>query len=399
MKKTLAAVAVLSAFATSAFAAEVTIYGRIDAGFALNNNDSTNYRGEKVLDSTDFSMDSGLMSTNRLGFKGSETINEDLEVGFVLETKLMGDTGAAFDGGFDRESLVYLKTNYGSFYAGRVGSMWSDGGATNFWASNYVAGGTGGGDYTLVGANLMVSESARVANRISYVSPTFAGFTLYGEYSFGTTNEGENTSRADRPAALGLNYANGPFGVGLVVTYRNEASVTGTGTETKVKDKEDEFTVNLGTRYNAGFADFKLAGQYFTGAQSIGWVTGSLSDALYIGKDPADADKELGVLDDYDDLTGWSIVAGADIPAWGGTWTVAAAYTDAESDDDLNKVKFGKIDFKGYQVGAMYAYPLSKQTVIKAGVGYLKTEAESDVFDAKAEYESVNAVIGILKYF
>ncbi len=398
MKKTLAAVAVLSAFATSAFAAEVTIYGRIDAGFALNNNDSTNYKGEKVLDSTDFSMDSGLMSTNRLGFKGSETINEDLEVGFVLETKLMGDTGAAFDGGFDRESLVYLKTNYGSFYAGRVGSMWSDGGATNFWASNYVAGGTGGGDYTLVGANLMVSESARVANRISYVSPTFAGFTLYGEYSFGTTNEGENTSRADRPAALGLKYANGPFGAGLVVTYRNEASVTGTGTETKVKDKEDEFTVNLGTRYNAGFADFKLAGQYFTGAQSIGWVTGSLSDALDTGEKNAD-DEAIGVLDDYDDLTGWSVVAGADIPAWGGTWTVAAAYTDAESDDDLNKVTYGKIDFKGYQVGAMYAYPLSKQTVIKAGVGYLKTEAKSDVFDAKAEYESVNAVIGILKYF
>ena len=153
MKKTLAAVAVLGAFATSAFAAEVTVYGRIDAGFALENYEATNLEGQQVQDETDFSMDSGLMSTNRLGFKGSETINEDLEIGFVLETKLIGDTGSAFSNGFDRESLVYAKTNYGSIYAGRVGTMWSDGGSTNFWCSNYVAGGTGGGRYTLAGSN------------------------------------------------------------------------------------------------------------------------------------------------------------------------------------------------------------------------------------------------------
>ena len=108
MKKTLAAVAVLGAFATSAFAAEVTVYGRIDAGFALGNYEATNLEGQQVQDETDFSMDSGLMSTNRLGFKGSETINEDLEIGFVLETKLIGDTGSAFSNGFDRESLVNL---------------------------------------------------------------------------------------------------------------------------------------------------------------------------------------------------------------------------------------------------------------------------------------------------
>ena len=102
MKKTLAAVAVLGAFATSAFAAEVTVYGRIDAGFALENYEARNLEGQQVRDETDFSMDSGLMSTNRLGFKGSETINEDLEIGFVLETKLIGDTGSAFSNGWFR---------------------------------------------------------------------------------------------------------------------------------------------------------------------------------------------------------------------------------------------------------------------------------------------------------
>ncbi len=383
MKKTLAAVAVLTAFAGSAFAAEVTVYGRIDAGFALENYEATNLKGEQVQDETDLSMDSGLMSTNRLGFKGSEKISEDLEVGFVLETKLIGDTGAAFADGFNRESLVYVKTNYGSFYAGRVGAMWSDGGSTNFWGSNYVAGGTGGGRYTLAGASLLVSESTRHMNRVSYVSPTFAGFTLYGEYSFGTKDDGENTSKVDRPAGIGLKYANGPFGAGLVVTYNNEASA---GANARNNDREDEFTVNLGTHYDAGFADFKLAGQYFTGAQSIGNVTGLLENSGALND---------GYFDKYDDLTGYGIVAGADIPAWGGEWTVSLAYTDGESDDD----NLTKVDLKGYAIGAMYSYPLSKQTVIKAGVGYMKTEADVDGYNHKAEYENYNAVIGLLKYF
>ena len=167
MKKTLAALAVLGTLAGSAVAGDVTIYGRIDGGFLLQDWEKTNFAGVKT-DGDKFTMDSGLGSTNRVGIKGSEKISDDLTVGFVLETKLTGDTGAAFNGGFDRESLIYAKTNYGSFYAGRVGAMWSDGGSTNFWASNYVAGGTGGGGYSVQGVGLMVSESARVANRISY---------------------------------------------------------------------------------------------------------------------------------------------------------------------------------------------------------------------------------------
>ena len=388
MKKTLAAVAVLTAFAGSAFAAEVTVYGRIDAGFALENYESTDLSGNKVADETDLSMDSGLMSTNRLGFKGSEKISEDLEVGFVLETQLVGDTGEAFTKGFGRESLVYAKTNYGSFYAGVVGTMWSDGGSTNFFASNYIAGGSGGGRYTLPGYNLMASAGSRYGNRISYVSPTFAGFTLYGEYSFGINyDEEENCARNDRPAAIGLKYANGPFGAGLIVSYNNEASVTGEGAETTVKDREDQITVGLGTHYDFGVADFKLAGQYFTGAGAVGNVTGLL-DFGAAGKDF-----------DYDDLSGFALVTGADIPAWGGEWTVSLAYTDAESDDDVVAGVTPKMDLKGYSAGVMYSYPLSKQTVLKAGVGYIKTEADVDGYDHKAEYENYNAVIGLLKYF
>ena len=306
-------------------------------------------------------------------------------MGFVLEASMTGDTGTAFDKGFNRESLVYAKTNYGSFYAGVVGTMWSDGGSTNFFASNYIAGVSGGGRYTLPGYNLMASAGARVGNRISYVSPTFAGFTLYGEYSFGSDSEiaEENCAQNDRPAAIGLKYANGPFGAGVIVSYNNEASNDGTD----AWDTEDQLTVGLGTHYDFGVADFKLAGQYFAGANDVGNVTGLLQSSGAMVKEKFFAD--------YDDLSGYALVTGAYIPAWGGEWTVSVAYTDAESDD----AKLAKVDLKGYSAGVMYAYPLSKQTVIKAGVGYIKTEADVAGESHKAEYENYNAVIGLLKYF
>ena len=55
MKKTLAAVAVLGAFAGSAFAADVTLYGRIDGGFQYNDN-QIEVDGNEVIDDSSFKM-------------------------------------------------------------------------------------------------------------------------------------------------------------------------------------------------------------------------------------------------------------------------------------------------------------------------------------------------------
>ncbi len=53
MKKTLAAVAVLGAFAGSALAADVTLYGRIDTGFNFSSN-SIDVEGVEVVDDQDW---------------------------------------------------------------------------------------------------------------------------------------------------------------------------------------------------------------------------------------------------------------------------------------------------------------------------------------------------------
>ena len=364
MKKTLAAVAVLGAFAGSALAADVTLYGRIDTGLQFNNWEKTDAAGV-TTDGNDIAMKSGLSTTSRVGIKGSEQISEGLTVGFNLETKLLADSGKAFDGGFDRESVLWAKTDFGTIYAGKVGSIWSDGGATNFWAGNYVAFGTGAGGDMAAGASFM-SGQGRVANRVAYKSPTFAGFTAYAEYSFGLADKTENTSAENRPASIGLDYHNGAFGAGMVVSYVNEASALAGG----VTEQEDELAVSVGTNYDFGFANVKLAGQYYKNADAVGIL------------------KEVGATG-RDELEGYSVTFGADIPAWGGSWTLGVAYGDGE-----DKAEGSTFEYKGYNAAAMYYYPLSKRTKVYAGAGYTKMEGEG-----KVEDESTKVVMGMAHYF
>ena len=93
MKKTLAAVAVLGAFAGSALAADVQLYGIVDEGLAYSHVDL-----DGAADATDsFSMNSGMQSGSRFGFKGTEDLGNGLTVGFVLENGFSADTGADND--------------------------------------------------------------------------------------------------------------------------------------------------------------------------------------------------------------------------------------------------------------------------------------------------------------
>lgn len=68
MKKTLAALAVLGAFAGSAMAADVTLYGALDTGFEYKH---TKLTGDKAVDK--FDMQTGWDTGNRWGLKGSKT--------------------------------------------------------------------------------------------------------------------------------------------------------------------------------------------------------------------------------------------------------------------------------------------------------------------------------------
>ena len=392
MKKTLAAVAVLGAFAGSAFAADVTIYGRLDTALDFADYEATGFNGETLREGTQWGMEQGGSTTSRLGFKGSEEISENLTVGFVLEKKLLTDNGgdAGGDRFFDRESTVWAKTNYGTFYIGYVNSFWSDGGSTNFWAGNYsVFGtGTGGGEIGLgAGTALMVGHS-RADNRVAYVSPTFGGFTAYAEYAMGSNSAEENTRESDRPAALGLNFKNGAFGAGLVVSTVFEKDKTEHG-----EDPEDQFTVNFGTSYDFGVAKMMLAAQYFKDANEVGLFT---NNDIW-GFTTLNNEGEVVAFEDkFDELEGYGFILGAKVPMAGGTLSVGGSYTQGEDKADL----YAKdTEFSGYNVAAQYVYPLSKRTRVYGTVGYTHLEWDYQGAQDKAEYDNYGANVGIAHFF
>ena len=124
-KKTLAAVAVLGAFAGSAFAANVTMYGIIDTGLGYTSTDKG--YGEDV---NTFQMRAGQNSSNRFGVKGEEDLGNGVKVGFVLENGFNSDDGTFNNGDrlFDREALLYVNGTFGELGMGRQGELASGNG-------------------------------------------------------------------------------------------------------------------------------------------------------------------------------------------------------------------------------------------------------------------------------
>ena len=119
-KKSLVAVAVLGAAAFSAQAADVTLYGIVDAGLGYTNKDVGH--GDDV---STFDMRTGQNSASRFGIKGEEDLGNGLKVGFVLENGFNSDDGALTTDGriFDREALLYVSSDFGELGMGRQGEM------------------------------------------------------------------------------------------------------------------------------------------------------------------------------------------------------------------------------------------------------------------------------------
>ena len=182
MKKTLAAVAVLGAFAGSALAADVQLYGIVDTGFQYLNADAD----RNGFDSTNsFSIESGMQSGSRFGIKGTEDLGNGLTVGFILENQFSSDTGALKneDSFFHREASLFLEGGFGKVAFGRMGSI--NGGVSALGKySVYSAFGTSWGNYSAQAGNWAVG-AGMWDNMVAYETPNFAGFKVFAQYGMG----------------------------------------------------------------------------------------------------------------------------------------------------------------------------------------------------------------------
>ena len=355
MKKTLAAVAVLGAFAGSALAADVQLYGIVDTGLLYSHVDAD----RADIDATDsFQMKSGMASGSRFGLKGTEDLGNGLTVGFVLENGFDSDTGADSGVFFDRESSLFLEGGFGKVAFGQMGSLNS---GKSSWAKYGMisAFGTSFTDYSAQAGSFAVGAGSW-DNMISYQTPTFAGFTVYAQYAMGNAGKGvENESSSDRYYALGATYANGPLNLYLAVDSINYASVTPTDQGyTNVPNVDDSLTVTLGGNF-----DFEVV-KLFAGAQYFDEIETKKLKGL-IGTDgvlgPTFASK----------MEGWGIGVSALIPAGPGAVLVGAGYMDAQAADS-DSTDFDSDEMQRWVVSAGYDYVLSKRTDIYVAATYMQ---------------------------
>lgn len=282
MKKTLVAVSVLGAFAGSALAADVQLYGILDTGVGYSHIDMDT---SGVDDVDSFEMKSGVGSGSRWGLKGTEDLGNGLTVGFILENGFDSDDGSEDSTGvmFNRESSLFLEGSFGKLAFGRMGALnsgqssWSKVGMINAFGTSY-------GEFTAQAANVF-SLAGQWDNMIAYETPDFAGFKLFAQYGMGS-NDNENESSSNRFYSLGVTYNNGPFAGYFAVDSINYKTAKFNQGEwpNNGDDIDDSLTVTLGGSYDFEVVKIYLGAQYFDEVRlsSLGGVTNQIyGDTTY----------------------------------------------------------------------------------------------------------------------
>lgn len=279
MQKKIIALAVVALASSAAFAqSNVQMYGIVDAGVA-----QIRPSGNKEVNK----VDSGLLRTSRLGFKGTEELSNDLKVVFVLEYRLNIDANQGIGGtytsdatgvqgstsGMAREQYLGLVGDFGTIKAGRMNT-------TAFkWGMKYVT--LGASIFDVTGDNSMWAGSRnnplgdiRVSNALGYNSPSWNGFTFDVNYARPIEAAASGNGHLDM-AQLGVYFDQGPLSVGVVydsvkgyggagLTLSSLAFARGAGfpagTTALGYDNLDAKSTNVGASYDFGI--LKLKGTY-----------------------------------------------------------------------------------------------------------------------------------------
>ncbi len=243
MKKSLIALAVLTASGISFAQSSVTLFGVVDAAYAKGTGSLTDKTQLK---------NSG-HNSSRFGVRGTEDLGGGLKASFWLEAGVNNDDGSgsgtnnnnqtipgadpvinARNQGltFNRRSTVSLEGSFGEVRLGRDYTP-------QFWTETaFDPFGTNG-----VGTNIAFNKGGntgvRASNSIGYLSPSFSGVKVWVQ-----TYMGENASNAAAKAgdgnAIRVSYDAGP----LSLAYATSS--------TKVSAGVNNDTSNIGASYDFG---------------------------------------------------------------------------------------------------------------------------------------------------
>jgi len=178
----------------------VTVFGIVDANVRYVNNSKL---------PSNVTVNSGGLSTGRLGFRGVEDLGGGLKAGFWLESDVLADTGTTSATGkfFQRRSTISLAGHFGEVRLGRDFSP----------ASQNVVKFDPFGVVGIAGSNVSSRMPGTFAsyyrhdNAIQYFTPTVGGAQLEVMYA----PDESVTTNAGRHAAARLVYDNGPLNLSL----------------------------------------------------------------------------------------------------------------------------------------------------------------------------------------
>ena len=315
MQKKVIALAVAALASSAAFAqTNVTIYGIVDMAGAYTHSQVANTKNQ-------WSINSGMLSTSRIGFKGVEDLGNGLKALFTLEYGLLADTSNGIGAStaasaVARQQFVGLTGGFGTVVAGHLQTTGLDfavassalGGSSALGAFNVV--GTGSSIATAA-AKSVVNAGARASNAVAYISPSFGGVTLaynHARLSEAAATLVTNTSD-DYANLVSASYAGGPVTAGLVY---GKISLPGT----PASDDNTEWGVRAG--YDFGVA--KLQAAYQTSKDKS---IGNGKDKKYVVSVSAPIGAKVGVIAEYAALSQDKTAAADDQKAW----TLASTYS------------------------------------------------------------------------
>ena len=422
MKKTLAAVAVLGAFAGSALAADVTLYGKVDLGLNYTHTDVDG------VSSDNWGMKSGQNSGSRFGIKGTEQISDGLTVGFQLENGFDADDGRFKYGNddgermFGREARLFVQTDFGELGFGRMGGLDSGSGSYDIFGGNA---GVFGAGWSGIGSDsaIFLGMSSRYDNMITYKSPTFGGVTVYAQASLkqDSSKDGdEASSKADRYYAIGATGKWGALSSGIVASmydYARNDNKFGSYTITagdggytdltpedgvkSVTTDDDGYALGAFVAYDFSVTKVTLGAQYFDGVQqSRGSSEGTLTLSPNYWEDGSMKFEGSKLTYTYGSQSagakGYGVMLGAVTPLGAGTLYTSIGYRDSENADE--KIG-GQLDETVYQVGVGYTYPLSKRTYLYTAAGYTQEELDKGGNTDTVKTKTTEVVAGIVHNF
>ena len=223
MKKSLIALAVLAASGAAMAQSSVTLFGVVDAGYAV---------GKGATNKTQLATDR--IGSSRLGFRGVEDLGGGMKAAFHIEGALANDNGNSSGLTFQRRSTVSLEGGMGEVRLGRDYTP-------HFWNHTvYDAFGTNGSGSSRALNGYGGATAVRADNTIGYFSPTMGGLKVQLQNYMGET--ASTAAKVNSGNSIRVSFDQGKFSAAVA----SGTTTTGAGTEIK--------STNVGASYDLGVA-------------------------------------------------------------------------------------------------------------------------------------------------